>query len=218
MGARQLSPQDRADLIWFCLRLAANLQGGNSLRDALANMLPEASPSQKEAITRAQRCLRKGEQLSEAWLTRLPGFAWVAMRAGELGSRLPEALSRLADWLEAEQSAPQTPSVLRSYALAFGRLGMMLSLRVPILSALEKAAEVPDAEVTEVLFAARAALSEGVGLGDALARLAPDLPPLTTEMIRDGEEEGRLDQALSVVSDYLLDQAENEAPQEVSRA
>ena len=149
--------------------------------------------------------------------TGSPLNIWGCARAGEVSSRLPEALSGLADWLEVEQGAPRTPSRLRAYALALGRLGMLLSLGVPILSALEKAAEsVPEAEVTEALFAARAVMSGGVGLADALARLAPDLPPLTTDMIRDGEEKGRLDFALSVVSDYLFDQAADAAAQEVS--
>ncbi len=218
MGVHQLSPQERDDLLWFCRRLAAALQGGTSLHVALDAMASEATPSQGEMIARAQQHLQKGEPLSEAWLVSdLPSHVWKCARAGEVSGRLPESLSRLADWLEVEQAAPQAPSTWRSYALALGRLGTLLSLGVPLPSALESAAEtVPDPEVTEVLFAARAVIKEGEWLADALARLAPDLPPLTAEMIRDGEEEGRLDFALSVVSDYLFDQAAAAAPQEVS--
>ena len=66
MGADQLSPQDRDDLLWFCRRLAAALQGGTSLPDALADMVAEASPPQGELIALAQRHLRRGEPTSDA--------------------------------------------------------------------------------------------------------------------------------------------------------
>jgi type II secretory pathway component PulF len=180
-------------------------------------MSAEATAPQGEIIARAQHFLHRGERISEAFLTvGMPGFVWTAVRAGELSANLPLALSRLADWLEVEQCSPSSPSRLRDYALALGRTGMMLSLGVPILSALEKAAESPDPELTEMLFAARAVVQEGVSLADALERVIPDLPPLTAEMVRDGEGEGRLDFALSVVADYLFDQAATAAPQEVS--
>lgn len=219
MGADQLSAQDRANLIWFCRRLATALQGGRSLYDALADMVGEATPSQGEIIAGAQQHLRKGEPLSEAWRRReFPAYVWGCVRMGEAGARVPESLSRLADWLEVEQSAPQGAVVLRAYALALGRVGMLLPIGVSLLSALEMAAEsAAGAEVKEVLLAARAVTSEGVGLAEALARLVPDLPALTTEMIHEGEEEGRLGQVLSVVSDYLFDEGEEAASQEVSR-
>ena len=218
MGADQLSPRGRADLIWFCRRLGAALQGGRSLYDALADMVGGATRSQAGIVAGAQEHLRRGEPLSEAWRGRgYPSYVWGCVRMGELGARVPESLSRLADWLEVEQSAPRGAARLRAYALALGRMGLLLPIGVVLWSAVEMSAEsVGEAEVKEVLLAARAVTREGVGLAEALARLAPDLPPLTTEMIREGEEEGRLGQVLSVVSDYLFDQAGEASSQEVS--
>jgi len=222
MGADQLSPQDRDDLVWFCRRLAAALQGGTSLHVALEAMCESATPGQQDLVTPARRAVEAGRHLSDAGpMDGLPSYLWKPLRGGEIRNAVAPALSGLADRVELEAGYPGSPSRLQAYAIALGRLGFMLAFGVPLLSALESAAEsVPDSEVTEVLFAARAVISEGVGLADALARLAPDLPPLTTDMIRDGEEEGRLDFALSVVSDYLFDQAEDSAPssaaQEVS--
>jgi len=217
MGADQLSPQDRDDLLWFCRRLAAALQGGTSLHVALEAMCESATPGQQDLVT-PRRAVEAGRHLSDAVpMDGLPSYLWKPLRGGEIRNAVAPALSGLADRVELEAGYPTSPSRLQAYAIALGRLGFMLTFGVPLLSALESAAEsVPDSEVTEVLFATRAVMSEGVGLADALARLAPDLPPLTTDMIRDGEEKGRLDFALSVVSDYLFDQAADAAAQEVS--
>jgi type II secretory pathway component PulF len=209
VSSQHLSPQDRNNVVWFCRRLAAALQGQDSLLVAVATIATGATPAQRTYLTRLRRQVEAGRHLSDAvFPDSQPAYLWGPLRGGENRNDLAPALAGIAERLEAEAAYPQSPSRLQAYAIALARLGFTLSLGVPILAAMEGAAEsVPDAEVTEVLFAVRAAVGEGVGLGDALARLAPDLPPLTADMIRDGEEEGRLDFALSVVSDYLFDQA-----------
>jgi type II secretory pathway component PulF len=221
VSTQELSPQPRADrhlpvphgrdLVWFCRRLAAALPGQDSLLAALEAMTSGATRAQQQYITRVRQHLASGEPLSQALFPGgQPAYLWGPLREAERRDTLAlaPALSGIADRLEAEAAYPDSPSQAQVYAMALARLGFALSFGVPILTAIESAAaSVSDGEVTEVLVAAREAVGEGVGLGEALARLAPDLPPLTAEMIRDGEEEGRLGFALSVVSDYLFDQA-----------
>jgi len=79
---------------------------------------------------------------------------------------------------------------------------------VPVLQALQSAAEsVAPSDAADALAALRRALTGGDSVADALHSAAADLPPMTIEMIRDAENDGRLDEALPVVADYLLDAA-----------
>jgi len=98
---------------------------------------------------------------------------------------------------------------LHAYSIAFGRLSVMLATGVPVLTALEVAAEAAArGEPHDVFMAARDAVSAGSTLADALARTSPVFPEMTFEMIGEAECEGRLPAALRVVSDYLLDEAQ----------
>jgi len=97
---------------------------------------------------------------------------------------------------------------LHAYALAFGRLGLMIGLHVPMLTALESAADsLPDPRAKRDLFAALRDVRTGANLSDALRRRCPSLPDLTIDMIRDAERERRLPDALPIIADYLLDAA-----------
>jgi len=214
MGSPQLSPQDVADLVWFCRRLAAALQAGTSLLVALETIASGATPHQQRYLARLRAAVGAGRYLSDALLPQQQGsLAWKVLRNGEIRNTLPDNLVALADRLELEATYPKSPTRLQAYATVFSALGFLLSLRVPMLSALESAAEsVPDKGVTDAFCAARAAMSEGASLAEAMARLAPDLPSPTLDMIGEAEEDGRLDFALSVVADYLFDQAEESAP------
>ncbi len=84
----------------------------------------------------------------------------------------------------------------------------MLRAGVPVLTALECAADsVPRTKARGVLTEARSAVRAGADLSDALEQLAPDLPDMTIEMVRDGEHDGRLGEALAVIADYLFDES-----------
>lgn len=220
MGALLLSPQEATDVVWFCRRLAAALQGGSPLLAALEAIGREAPPSLCDRLALARARVASGDPLAHAlreW--GLPSFVWRPVTAGEYSHTLVNSLVRVADRLEAEAAAAPVPDTrLYEFSLTFGRLGMLFACGVAIFTAMESAAEsVFPSEASDALTAARGALDRGnVRLSAALKRLLPDLPPQTIDMIRDGEIEGRLDFALSVVSDYLLDQAAEPTPQEVS--
>jgi type II secretory pathway component PulF len=138
-----------------------------------------------------------------------PGWVWGLLLGAEQRGASIQALDQIADRLEAEKDLPATADPqLGSIAVALGRLGLMLELEVPILTALERAAEaVPNEEAQAAFFGVHEEVRHGADLSDALARAAPGLPPLTVEMIRDAERDARLPQALSVVADYILDTA-----------
>jgi len=138
-----------------------------------------------------------------------PSFIWGMVRNGESRADLGPTLTLIADRLEAERTTPPPKNRgLHAYALGFGRLGVMLGVGVPILTALETAAAAaPRSQAHDVLMAARTAVRRGTDLSDALQPLAPDLPEMTLDMIRDAEQEGRLAEALPIIADYLLDEA-----------
>ena len=214
MGRKQPSAQDMRALIWVCRRLASALHEEMTLVPAL-DAISEHAPATSRLLLRA---LRQGA-LSRDGMARalipqgFPAFMWGALLYGELSATVAAAATLLADRLELEQvMAPPEDPALHCYSLFFGRLAMMLQVGVPLAQALEDAAEsaaVP--EVREILTGVAGAVHNGGDLSEALARAASDLPPMTVQMIRDGEEEeDRLPPALSVVADYLLDEAGQE--------
>ena len=211
MGAKRPSASHADDIGSLCRRLAAALQGGRPILCALDD-IAERTPSRLRPALRAIReRLRGGGRISEA-LADLgaPSFIWGTVRSGEASARLAQALTLLADRLEAEKAIrPARNRTLHYYALAFGRLGMMLSAGVPILSALEAAGEsLGHPGVGKVFIGLTREMKRGWGeFADAVGRLAPELPPMAVEMLRDGERDGRLDVALPIVADYLLDEA-----------
>ncbi len=89
----------------------------------------------------------------------------------------------------------------------------MLEAGIPILTALEAAAATdPRSQSHDVLLAARDPVRCGANLAETLASLAPNLPEMTIDMIRDAERDGRLGKALPVIADYLLDAAGEAKP------
>jgi type II secretory pathway component PulF len=209
MGRKQLSTHDAGDVIWVCRHLAAALQGDATILQALDTVLPEAPAGPKSLLSAMRENLVTEATVGRGLIGDVPSFIWGTMLSGELYGAPAPALVKLADRLEVERTTgPVKHKQLYAHSLAIGRLGLMLQVRVPILSALEAAAEsasVP--EVRDALFAARAAVSDGADLSEALCRVAADLPPAAIDMIRDAEKAGRLPEALPVVSDYLLDEA-----------
>jgi type II secretory pathway component PulF len=151
-----------------------------------------------------------GRAISDA-LRRLewPPFIVGMLHNGESRGDPSSSLTLIADQLDAERAAPPSSNhELHAYALGFGRLGVMLGVGIPILTALETAAAAaPRSQAHDVLLAARTPVRGGAELSDALEPLAPDLPEMTLAMIRDAEREGRLSEALPIVADYLHDEA-----------
>jgi len=139
----------------------------------------------------------------------LPSFVWGSILAGEVTGSLSAVLPQLADRLEVEQSMlPLRHTRLNSCALALGRLGLMLGVHVPLLTALESAADsLPDPGAARDINAVFRDVRTGAELSGALERHCPHLPEQTVDMIRDAERDGRLGDALPIVADYLLDAA-----------
>jgi len=212
-GGAPKSRSDRPatdDTIWVCRRLAAALHQGMTILHALESALTGA-PAGPRALLEAMRenLVSEGTAARGLIPLRFPSFIWGTVLSGELCGGPGEALALLADRLEAEQASPAPQDrILHLYSLALGRLGLMRQVGVPMLQALEAAAESVDlSDVRDAIGAAREAVGAGAELSDALERVAAGLPAAAVDMIRDGEESGRLPQTLSVVSDYLLDEA-----------
>ncbi len=210
MGQKQLSTEDAGDVIWVCRRLAAALQEGATILHALDSLLPTARSGRKELVAAMRQGL-VGEGNAALGLIPLglPSFVWGTILNGERRGATALGLTRVADRLEIERVAgPARDKRLHAYSLALGRLGVMLQEWVPILTALEAAADsIPSPEARDAMLAARDAVREGVELSQALSRVAAGLPTAAIDMIRDAEKAGRLAEVLSVVSDYLQDEA-----------
>jgi type II secretory pathway component PulF len=206
----QLTASDASDLIWVCRQLSAALQGDRSLVTALDSLSVDASPRAREFLQAMRQALAAGERMGPA-LTRLgaPAFASGLVWAGEVGARLGSCLTRLADQLEMErQLPPPRDGLLFAYGLAFSRLAALLKERVPILNALDLSGEssgVP--QVQQTCYELHRAMAEGLLLGAALSLATEDLPATALEMIGDGEAAGHLDETLTIVADYLFDEA-----------
>jgi type II secretory pathway component PulF len=210
MPGKQFSPQDQTDMIWVCRRLAAALQGGETVVSVLDDLSRSAPKGPRRILSAMRDSLAGGKWASDALLTLgMPWYVLGALKGGELGSRLGESATALAERLELERGiAGIRNRELLAYSLAFGRLGLLLGIHVPILTAIEAAAgSVPGANAEAALNRAREEVRQGVDLSEALERAGAALPEMTLQMIRDGEEDSRLHHALSVVSDYLLDEA-----------
>jgi len=209
MVAKPLSARSRSDLIWLCRRLGEALQDSATLAAALEKTEAKAPDRLRPLVAALRRRLASGGMISKELTQQgAPSYVSEAVEWGERRGTLDPALFRLADQFEWEQAVAAGDPRLRAYALAFGRLGMMLGIGVPVLQALESAAEsVHPSEAGEAFAAARKATAEGASVADALQGAAHDLPSATFDMIRDGETEGRLGEVLPIVADYLLDEA-----------
>jgi type II secretory pathway component PulF len=210
MSAKRRPKPKTDDLIWFCRRLASALQGDTSVLTALDALAEDAPAGLQAALPAVRSRVRAGGRIPDA-LDELgwPSFVSAIARSGDARGDLAASLSLAVDALEVEQGLPKARRRdLRAFGLAFGRLGPMFRGGVPTLTAIECVAEsVAGTAAQEVLTAVGHAVRGGEALSDALDRLAPDLPEMTTDMIRDGERDGRLGDVLSVVADYLLDES-----------
>jgi len=210
MAGKQFSPQDRTDMIWICRRLAAALQGGETVVAVLDDLSRSAPRGPRQILCAMRDSLASGKAAAHALLRPgMPWFVFGALKHGELSSRVAEAATALADRLECERTIPAVRNQeLLAYSLAFGRLSLLLEIGVPILTAIEAVAgSVAGAKAEAALYRAREEVRQGVDLSEALERAGAAVPEMTVQMIRDGEEDSRLHHALSVVSDYLLDEA-----------
>lgn len=198
------------DAVWLLRELAQALPHAASVVVALDNLAPRAPARLRPLIAAlSSRASRTGKLSDELRERGDPSYVWGALLRGEASATLARACQLLADRLELEQSLPTThdPGLL-AYSLAFGRLGLLRTVGVPMLQALEAAGEaLDDSQVRDCFAKSGAAVTRGAALSEALAGMAEGLPPLTLDMIRDGEQEGRLGETLSVVADYLLDEA-----------
>jgi type II secretory pathway component PulF len=210
MSAKRRPKPKTDDLIWFCRRLASALQGGTPVLAALDALGEDAPDRLHAALPTVRSRVRAGGRIPDA-LDELgwPSFVSAIARYGDAQGDLAASLQLAVEALELEQDLARARSrELRAFALAFGRLGPMFRGGVPALTAIQCAAEsVAGTAAQEALTAAGRAVRGGEALSDALDRLAPDLPEMTTDMIRDGERDGRLGDVLSVVADYLLDES-----------
>ena len=210
MPSQSLSPQDQSHMIWVCRRLAAALHGEDTLVSALDRLARSAPKGPRRIASAMRESLRTGKQAADGLLDiGLPWFVFGTIKAGELGAMIGPSVALLADRLELEQQTGRPKNrKLFAYSLALGRMGLMLGMRAPMLTALETAANsVPGSHAQRVLMGARDKVCQGADLSEALKEVKADLPEGTLDMIRDGEKDSRLPEALSVVSDYLLDEA-----------
>lgn len=210
MPSQSFSPQDQSNMIWVCRRLAAALQGEGTLVSALDRLARAAPKGPRRIVSAMQDSLRTGKHAADGLLTiGLPWFVFGTIKAGELGAMIGPSVALLADRLELErQTGRPNNRKLFAYSLAFGRMGLMLGMRAPMLTAIETAAtSVPGSQAQRALMNAHERLCKGADLSEALERAEADLPEGTLGMIRDGEKDSRLPEALSVVADYLLDEA-----------
>jgi len=210
MPTKRTARTELADLALLCRLIARALEGGETLTTALDSLAKHPPGRTKALVDAVRHRLRAGGRMSEELRDRgVPSYVWSTVRHGEAAAALGPALTALADRLDLEQGLPASRDPeLRAYALAFGQLSMMLAVRVPFPQAAESAAEsVAPSAAADALMKVKRAVVRGESLVEALAEAGRGLPPMTIEMIRDGENDRRLPQALAVVADYLLDEA-----------
>jgi type II secretory pathway component PulF len=210
MPPKRTAKTDLADLALLCRPIARALEAGETITAAFDALAKHPPGKTKPLVDAVRHRLRAGGRMSEELIDRgLPSYVSATVRRGEVAAALGPALIALADRLDLERHLPASRDAdLRAYALAFGRLSMVLGVGVPFPEAAEAAAEsVAPCAAADALMKAKRAVVRGESLVDALGEAAAGLPPMTIEMIRDGENDRRLPQALAVVADYLLDEA-----------
>jgi type II secretory pathway component PulF len=210
MAAKTSAQLPVADLIWVCRRLASALQADEPVLSVLDSLAREGQPGAAKALRAMRRRVATGDRMGRGLADMgVPAYVWGGLLCAELQGDPLKALARIAARLEFEQSlARPGDASIHSYALGLGRLGVMLDIGVPVLTALEAAAEMLPEAARQALLGARKHICDGAELSDALAETARGLPPLTVEMIRDAERDNRLTEALPVIADYLLDVAQ----------
>jgi type II secretory pathway component PulF len=221
VGQEQLSGSEASDLIWVCRHLAAALQGDVTVLRAL-DAISETAPPRARRLVQAMREAgavggRMGQSLAPLGI---PSFVCSTIWAGEASNRLAISATKLAEQLELEQQLPPPRDLtLFTWGLAFSRIAMMLKEGVPVVQAFQVGAEAAGLpEVREALLAAREAIKDGLLVGNILPAVTEGLPPMVFEMIGDGEVTGRLDTTLSVIADYLFDEAGQQGEEEADHA
>lgn len=215
MSPQRTSTIQTEHLIWLCRRLSSALQADMPVLEALESVKEEAAAEVRELLKPMRANVSAGRFLSQGLAAAgAPAWVWRSLYAAETWAATAHGLDQIADELEAEASLPRS---------AASRLGLMLDLKAPILTALEAAAEsLTDADVRSEVLAARSAVRAGADLSDAVMQCCANLPEAAIDMIRDAERASRLSAALPVVADYLLDVAGDEPPrhqkQEASNA
>jgi type II secretory pathway component PulF len=215
MSPQQTSTAQTAHLVWLCRRLSSALQADMPVLEALESVKEGAAAEVRELLKPIRASVAAGKFLSQGLAAaRAPAWVWRSLYAAETWAAAAQGLDRIADELEAEASLPRSAaSRLGLLGLTLARLGLMLDLKAPILTALAAAAEsVTDADVRSEVLGARNAVRAGVDLSDALMQCCPNLPDAAIDMIRDAERDGRLGDALPVIADYLLDAAGEAKP------
>jgi type II secretory pathway component PulF len=225
MRPQRTSTIQTEHLIWLCRRLSSALQADMPVLEALECVKEEAAPEVRELLKPMRANVGAGKFLSQGLAAAgAPAWVWRSLYAAETWAATAHGLDRIADELEAEASLPRSAaSRLSVLGLTLARLGLMLDLKAPILTAFAAAAEsVTDDGVRSEVLAAGSAVRAGVDLSDALMECCPSMPHAAIDMIRDAERASRLSAALPVIADYLLDVAGDEPPgrqrQEASNA
>lgn len=225
MSPQRTSTIQTEHLIWLCRRLSSALQADMPVLEALESVKEEAAAEVRELLKPMRANVSAGRFLSQGLAAAgAPAWVWRSLYAAETWAATAHGLDQIADELEAEASLPRSAaSRLGLLGLTLARLGLMLDLKAPILTALEAAAEsLTDADVRSEVLAARSAVRAGADLSDAVMQCCANLPEAAIDMIRDAERASRLSAALPVVADYLLDVAGDEPPrhqkQEASNA
>ena len=215
MPGKSVPAPREADIIWLCRRLASALHGDTSILCALDSVADDAPPALAAPLRVMRQSVRAGRRIPDA-LAKLewPPFVVGMVHNGDIRNAVETAFALIADQLEAERATPAAKDPgLQAYAVSLARLGVMLRVGVPVLTALEAAAATdPRSQSHDVLMSAREPVRRGAELAQTLASLAPNLPEMTIDMIRDAERDGRLGDALPVIADYLLDAAGEAKP------
>ena len=210
MPARTEPVPKTGDIIWLCRRLSSALQADTPLLEALDSVQEGATAEVLAFVKPIRASVTAGKFLSQGLeAARVPAWVWRALYAAETWAATAEGLDRIADELEEEATLPPSAaSRLGLLGLTLARVGLMLDLKAPILTALEAAAEsLSDPDLRSEVLLVRGAIRGGTDLSEALREHCPDLPDAAIDMIRDAECEGRLSAALPIIADYLLDVA-----------
>ena len=156
--------QPRA-LVIFTRQFATLLDAGLPLLTIL-QMLTELTEDRalREALTRVSNDVNDGSSLSDALRAHPHIFGPIyihTVRSGEVGGKLPEALNRVADYLEAAQELQDRvvgamiyPAVV--IVVALGAVGVILTFVVPVFSGLFAAEGLELPFSTRILVAASA--------------------------------------------------------------
>ncbi|UCH33682.1 MAG: type II secretion system F family protein [Armatimonadota bacterium] len=220
---------DPLDLVVYTRAFAVLLSAGVPLvriLDILADVADEplrsATVEMRKGICESNRTL--SAEMRERPMLFTTMYA-ALVRAGEVGGVLDESLERAADALEADWADAQVTGTpfrsllhpsreeagfsdsapdeqLHILAEYFGSLALMLISGVPIVQALETAAEVfPPGPEQEVLIAAPERIKHGESLGDLL-RL-PFLPTYVSTLFKIGEQTHTVDTMCQKVAQLL---------------